>query len=272
MDELIPYREPPQPLVKRIEVASIQKVKVTERFYLRNTPMVSTNEKVEVKPCVTPTPTPTPVPVKVSNASTSKKVEVKATNSESEPELDEAAQRAKTQKKMIVMTEIIAQSGGQLHQINAALLDVFEDMPRPLLHYLAGSFCMGGNPGTDGRPPDWMLAAVSVERTKQIFEEYNSGTIGTLATPADVLVALYPPYYLMNCKPVMTEIMYWCMFQVMPKHAPDKMGGLLLMAKPPSYDSIRYEYEELATLVRRKIVESSTLSGKSSKKRRRGRK
>ena len=265
MDELIPYQEPLQPLVRHVPVTNIveviensKSIKLTPARYFRTVPVK-----------VAEPPTVTPVPVRVVVTPTPQKVEVTPVSAE----LDEAAQRLKTQKMMVAMTEIIAQSGGaQMHQINAALLNVFDDMPKPLLHYLAGSFHMGGNPAMDGKPPDWMLAAVSVERTKQVFEEYNNGTIGTLATPADVLTALYPPHYLMRCKPVMTRVMEWCMFQVMPKHAPDKMGGLLLMSNPPSYDSIRYEYEELAALVRRKIVESSKLSDKSSRKRKKGKK
>jgi hypothetical protein len=172
-------------------------------------------------------------------------------------------------KDMIVaMISVLGKDSGGMREIVAVLLTEFEDFPKPILDYLAGRYYMGGNPGMDGKPPEWLLTAVSAERAKLAFEEQKNNTIGTLACPADVLTALYPPYYLMNCQPVYTDICYWCMYQVMPQYAPHLMGGLLL-SQPPRYESIRYEYEELAALVRRKIVESSELSPKRDRKKKR---
>jgi hypothetical protein len=264
MDELIPYQEPKLPLAKHVELnnlGEIIKLQPITPLDKRFSPVIKSSKKIEVK-----LPPPQPK-IKVTPSPLKPKVTIR------EPlvltdEPDEATRMERLKDMIVAMISVLSGDGGGMREIVAVLLNEFEDFPKPILDYLAGGFYMGGNPKYDSRPPEWLLTAVSAERVKLAFEENKNNTIGTLACPADVLAALHPPAYLMNCDPVYTEIYKWCMYQVMPTYAPHLMGGLL-MSYPPRYESIRYEYEELAALVRRKIVESSELSPKRDRKKKR---
>lgn len=112
--------------------------------------------------------------------------------------------------------------------------------------------------------PKWLIEAIYLDRLERIFQEHETGEIGVLATPAEVLACMYPATMEAPLHSDWVNVYLWVGNEVFSKHQrlqETSLWQLLGEDRPVKFESIKSDFEQLAKDIRRKVVEAAKQRG-----------
>ncbi|MBD2772607.1 hypothetical protein [Iningainema tapete] len=132
------------------------------------------------------------------------------------------------------------------------------------LRYLMGPLVFHRSPWAE-TVPDWLKAACIQDRFEIILDEYERDEVGEHATATEILTYMMPATYEAPLHYSYYQIYMWVGNQVMTKHnrLPEGYSNFYEFtgASPIDFDSIKYDYNDLARSIRRSVVRHAAQQG-----------
>ncbi|MGK7875382.1 MAG: hypothetical protein AB4426_19405 [Xenococcaceae cyanobacterium] len=157
------------------------------------------------------------------------------------------------------MMKVMAQMGCN-RAVFATLLQI-SGFPLAYVCYVGGSVIMHQSEWAKD-VPGWLINACIASRIERISEEYAANeSPGSLATPTEVLTALYPATYDAPLPHYLFQIYAWCWNETLIEHnrLPQNLsnGWEMLNMRPIEFEQIQQDYYPLARTIRRKVIETA---------------
>ncbi|MBR8834448.1 MAG: hypothetical protein DSM106950_10540 [Stigonema ocellatum SAG 48.90 = DSM 106950] len=132
------------------------------------------------------------------------------------------------------------------------------------LRYLMGPLVFHRTPWAE-TVPDWLKTACIQDRFETIIDEYERNEVGEQATATEILAYMMPATYVAPIPHSYFSVYAWCFDQVVTKHnklpSGVSSGYSFLDMRPVDFDSIKYDYSDIARSIRRSVVRHATQAG-----------
>ena len=113
--------------------------------------------------------------------------------------------------------------------------------------------------------PDWLKTACIQDRFETIIDEYECDEVGKHATATEILTYMMPATYVAPIPQSYFAVYAWCFDKVTTKHnkLPNGVssGYSFLDMRPVDFDSIKYDYFDIARLIRTSVVRHAKQAG-----------
>ncbi len=113
--------------------------------------------------------------------------------------------------------------------------------------------------------PDWLKTACIQDRFETIIDEYERTEVGEHATATEILTYMMPATYVAPLHHSYFAVYAWCFDKVTTKHnkLPNGVssGYSFLDMRPVDFDSIKYDYFDIARSIRKSVVRHATQAG-----------
>lgn len=165
---------------------------------------------------------------------------------------------SQNQQMMLLMMEM-----GTDKEVLAALLEIAA-VSIHHVRWLAGPIIVQKSPWSD-TIPTWLLKAIYRDRLEQIFTEMETGEIGELATPAEVMACIYPASMDAPLYRDWVDVYMWCGNEVFTKHKRLPKGktfwSIIGQNPPIQFSSIKQDYNQIARDIRRTVIAQAKQRG-----------
>ncbi|AFZ22032.1 hypothetical protein [Allocoleopsis franciscana] len=145
-----------------------------------------------------------------------------------------------------------------------ALLLELAEFRLPHVRYLAGPIVVSGG-GWQDTIPSWLLEAIPVARFEAIAAEAEAGEVGELATAEEMLACLYPATMIAPMSHRWYQVYMYVGNEVLTKHKklpPEQsFWELMNIAHPITYEQVKYDYNELALDIRKRVIKQAAARG-----------
>ena len=151
---------------------------------------------------------------------------------------------------------------GMSKEIIATFLEVSLLNPA-LVRYLAGPIIVHKSPWADTLP-SWLMSATISDRLEAVFKEHDTGIVGQLATPSDLLAHMMPATMDAPLQRDWVNVYMWAGNETLTKHKRLSGGQSyweMVGEKAIAYEEIKNDYECLARDIRAKVVDVARSRG-----------
>lgn len=132
------------------------------------------------------------------------------------------------------------------------------------LRYLMGPLVFHRTPWAE-TVPDWLKTACIQDRFETIIDEYERAQVGEHATATEILTYMMPATYVAPIPHSYFAVYAWCFDKVTTKHnkLPNGVssGYSFLDMRLVDFDSIKYDYFDIARSIRTSVVRHATQAG-----------
>ncbi len=153
-------------------------------------------------------------------------------------------------------------------EVITCLLEMAKFAPQHLC-YLAGPIIVHRSPWAETLPA-WLPKACLLERLDRIFEEHGAGSVGKLATHAEILAYMYPASMEAPMHRDWTNVYLWVANEAMTRHNRwrdgQKMGELICEKYLPEFEQVEDNCNQIARDIRRQVVKEGKRRGWGQKK------
>ncbi len=152
---------------------------------------------------------------------------------------------------------------GMNRELLALLLEMAE-FHADHLRYLIGPLVFHQTSWTE-TVPDWLKTACIQDRVETIIDEYERDEVGEYATATEILIYMMPATYVAPIPHSYFSVYAWCFDKVTTKHnrlpSGVSSGYSFLDMRPVDFDSIKYDYFDIARLIRTSVIRHAKQAG-----------